>query len=60
MKKLLDPNQYNKIIFIQSIQFMNIRNVVANYFAEGQWIFYIDDDIYRVYECIWRKSKFSD
>ena len=54
-EKSLDPNMYNKIV-IGKVGVKNIRNIMANYFPENQHIFYIDDDIYRVSECVYRKS----
>jgi len=42
---------YGKII-IGEVGIKNIRNFMSNYFDEGQRIFYIDDDIYQIYECI--------
>lgn len=42
---------YNKII-VGEPGIKNIRNFMPNYFPEGQHIVYIDDDIYRIEECI--------
>tara|TARA_B100000686_G_scaffold56009_2_gene60329 strand:- start:2557 stop:4023 length:1467 start_codon:yes stop_codon:yes gene_type:complete len=47
----LQIDSYNKII-VGEVGIKNIRNFMANYFDEGQHIFYIDDDIYDIYECI--------
>lgn len=55
----IDKSMYNKII-IGKVGVMNIRNIMSKYFAEGQWVFYIDDDIYRVSECIYRKSNLDN
>ena len=43
----LDRKDYHKIIVgVPGIK--NIRNFMPNYFPEGQYIFYMDDDIYKV------------
>ena len=48
---VLKDKYYNKIIVgVPGIK--NIRNFMPKYFKEGQYIFYIDDDIYGVYDCI--------
>ena len=45
----LDPKDYHKIIVgVPGIK--NIRNFMPKYFREGQHIFYIDDDISKVYD----------
>ena len=50
-EKILEGYAYGKII-IGEVGIMEIRNFMANYFDEGQRIFYLDDDIYEIYECI--------
>lgn len=50
-EKNLEGYAYGKII-IGEVGIMNIRNFMSNYFDERQRIFYIDDDIYQIYECI--------
>ena len=45
----LEPKDYHKIIIgVPGIK--NIRNFMPKYFPEGQHIFYIDDDISKVYD----------
>ena len=45
----LEPKDYHKIIVgVPGIK--NIRNFMPKYFREGQHIFYMDDDIYKVYD----------
>ena len=44
----LDKNSYNKII-VGKKGIKNIRNFMPKYFKEGQKIFYIDDDIYKLF-----------
>lgn len=39
-------------IIVGELGVMNIRNFMANYFDEGQYVFYLDDDMYRMYKCI--------
>ena len=47
----LDPKSYHKIIVgVPGIK--AIRNFMPNYFPEGQHIFYMDDDIYKVYDTV--------
>lgn len=47
----LDRKDYHKIIVgVPGIK--NIRNFMPNYFPEGQYIFYMDDDIYKVYDTV--------
>ena len=46
----LPKGSYNKII-IGEEGIKNIRNFMPNYYPDGQYIFYMDDDIYGVYEC---------
>jgi hypothetical protein len=50
-EKNLEGYGYGKII-IGEVGIMNQRNFMSNYFDEGKRIFYIDDDIYEIYECI--------
>ena len=51
----IDEKDYNKIVIgLPGIK--NIRNFMPNYFKEGQYIFYMDDDIYGVYENINTKA----
>ena len=50
-KNIIPRTAYHKII-IGKPGIKNIRNFMANYFAENEPIFYIDDDIYGVYECV--------
>jgi len=50
-EKNLQGYAYGKII-IGETGIKNIRNFMSKYFDEGQRIFYIDDDIYQIYECI--------
>ena len=50
-EKVIPRNAYKKII-IGKPGIKNIRNFMANYFKENEPIFYIDDDIYGIYECI--------
>ncbi len=50
-EKNLQGYGYGKII-IGEVGIMNQRNFMSNYFDEGKRIFYIDDDIYEIYECI--------
>lgn len=45
----LDKNSYNKII-VGKKGIKNIRNFMPKYFKEGQKIFYIDDDIYKLFK----------
>ena len=45
----LDKNSYNKII-VGKKGIKNIRNFMPKYFKEGQKIFYIDDDIYKIFK----------
>lgn len=47
----LDRKDYYKII-IGKPGIKNIRNFMPNYFPEGQYIYYMDDDIYGIYENI--------
>ena len=44
-------NDYHKIV-VGKPGIKNIRNFMPNYFPQGQHIFYMDDDIYRVYDTI--------
>jgi hypothetical protein len=46
------PNKSYKKIIIGEPGIKNIRNFMPNYFPEGQYIFYMDDDIYSVQETI--------
>lgn len=47
----LPRNSYNKLVVgVPGIK--NIRNFMPKYFPEGQHIFYMDDDIYDIYETI--------
>ena len=50
-EKVIPKSAYAKII-IGKAGIKNIRNFMANYFKEDEPIFYIDDDIYGIYECI--------
>ena len=50
-EKILEGYAFGKII-IGKVGIMEIRNFMANYFDEGQRIFYLDDDIYEIHECI--------
>ena len=45
----LDKNSYNKIV-VGKKGIKNIRNFMPKYFKEGQKIFYIDDDIYKLFK----------
>ena len=45
----LDPNSYHKLI-VGKKGIKNIRNFMANYFDEGQRVFYIDDDISKLFQ----------
>ena len=47
--KSLPRNSYNKLV-IGKPGIKNIRNFMPKYFPEGKHIFYMDDDIYDVYE----------
>ena len=47
----LDKNTYNKII-IGKKGIKEIRNFMAKYFDEGQYIVYMDDDIGKLWECV--------
>ena len=47
----LEGYQYNKII-VGEVGIKNQRNFMANYFPMKTKIFYIDDDIYEINECI--------
>ena len=47
----LNRKDYYKII-IGEPGIKNIRNFMPNYFPEGQYIYYMDDDIYGIYENI--------
>ena len=53
-KETLNASGYNNKItlVIGKLGIRNIRNFMANYFREGQYIVYIDDDIYGIYEAI--------
>ncbi len=51
----LDKSMYHKIV-VGKVGVMNIRNIMANYFPEGKHIFYIDDDIYKISECVFKKQ----
>ena len=42
---------YNQII-VGEPGIKNIRNFMPNYFEEGQYIVYMDDDLYRIEECV--------
>ena len=48
-ENILSSNSYNNIIIGQP-GIKNIRNFMPRYYPEGQHIFYMDDDIYGVYE----------
>ena len=48
--KSLENKSYN--IIVGELGVKNIRNYMANYFDQGQYIFYLDDDVYKLYECI--------
>ena len=48
-KNSLDKNSYNKMI-VGEPGIKNIRNFMANYFDEGQRVFYIDDDISEIFQ----------
>ena len=50
-EKVLPRGTYAKMI-IGKPGIKNIRNFMANYFKENEPIFYIDDDIYGIYEAI--------
>lgn len=50
-EKNLQGYGYGKII-IGEVGIKEIRNFMSNYFDLGKRIFYIDDDIYEIYECI--------
>ena len=50
-EKTLPKNSYNKLV-IGEVGIKNIRNFMSNYFEEGQYIFYIDDDIYKIFETL--------
>jgi len=50
-QKLIPETAYHKII-IGEPGIKNIRNFMANYFDEDEPLFYIDDDIYNVMECV--------
>jgi hypothetical protein len=47
----LNPKDYYKII-VGKPGIKNIRNFMPNYFPEGQYIFYMDDDIYKIYDTV--------
>lgn len=50
-RDILPKKSYNKIVVgVPGIK--NIRNFMPRYFKEGQYIFYMDDDIYSLNECI--------
>ena len=50
-QKIIPKSAYHKMI-IGKPGIKNIRNFMAEYFQENEPIFYIDDDIYGVYECV--------
>ena len=50
-KDTLDENSYYKII-VGEPGIKNIRNFMPNYFPEGQYIFYMDDDINHIYDTV--------
>tara|TARA_B100001123_G_scaffold449148_1_gene613287 strand:+ start:1178 stop:2119 length:942 start_codon:yes stop_codon:yes gene_type:complete len=45
----LPVGSYHKMV-VGKPGIKNIRNFMPNYFPEGQYIFYMDDDIYEIYE----------
>jgi len=53
---VLKDKYYHKII-VGKPGIKNIRNFMPNYFKEGQHIFYMDDDIYGIYDCINKGDK---
>ena len=49
--EILPDGTYSKLIVgVPGIK--NIRNFMPNYYPEGQYIFYMDDDISHVFECV--------
>jgi len=57
-KQSLPKEQYNKIIIgIKGMK--NVRNYMNTYFKEGSEIFYMDDDIYDVQECVYDNDLFK-
>lgn len=46
----LPKKSYHKIV-IGEPGIKNIRNFMSKYFKEGQYIVYIDDDVYNIFEC---------
>lgn len=50
-ENVIDKKDYHKMI-IGKPGIKNIRNFMAQYFKEGQYIVYIDDDIYKINETV--------
>ena len=48
---VLNKKDYHKII-VGEPGIKNIRNFMPKYFKQGQYIFYMDDDIYNIFECV--------
>ena len=51
-KSKLDKNTYHKLI-IGKPGVRNIRNTMGSYFKEGTMVYFIDDDIYELFECVY-------
>jgi hypothetical protein len=48
-RDVLPKNSYKELI-VGEPGIKNIRNFMPKYFKEGQYIFYMDDDIYKIYD----------
>ena len=48
----LDKKTYNKLV-IGKPGVRNIRNIMGSYFKDGTMVYFIDDDIYELFECVY-------
>ena len=57
IRALSDTTFTDVKIIVGELGVKNQRNFMSNFFDEGQYIFYLDDDVYALYECVFDIEK---
>jgi len=57
IRALSDTTFTDVKIIVGELGVKNQRNFMANFFDEGQYVFYLDDDVYELYECVFDIEK---
>ncbi len=52
-------SEWHSRLFVAKVGMKNVRNFITSFFAEGQRIFYMDDDIFKVEQIEWDKTLFE-